>query len=711
MAKYEAQMSKILAKVDVIENNLSATRGQSINQEVKNKYGVTYYLLQKEFESNDNKKGTASASDFVDATIEDYNKDSSSSKYNEKDIEILEQINSENKNKTADEIFNQFPDKIKKAVKQIEDIYRENEDKAAWTATIVRGDGIDMVNNYVHHKTSTSKETDKSDTINHKNAILNPSTKSKAAISRTAGAKSVEFDPISTLLRSSRYTLLDYNLTDEVKTGNKTIKKIQDRVSSDPDATKLQKQGANSIAASYNESINSVLLSNFSEYNFFTKTLDKTRTIGYQAALASVPRAAAEFLSNLSYVMTASPKEFSAGVKDYGKWSMSQSGLDIVRNVGSKTFTKLYGEEKLAGSKAEASGLVRGKKGVQRGRNKIGESIEFLSRGVKPLAKIATKIAEALIATPDKAISRPLFFGTFATEFKKISGTDVDFDKISGGDRDYLIDNKEAITKAREAADVAVQRAATTNSRMDVILKNQIKPDDNPLVQIYKTMNSYMSRFAINEYTTARQAVASALGSGEMSRSRGVSTLLALNLRMATYLTLSQFFGGQFLKLFGLEDDEEDYFSNMGRSVVGSAVSLISRKTLGNAAMIPINIAIENLNEEYGSDLRNGKKYDPYKHSIVYSQVIPEKFYKDPVEKGVLLASGPYQPMVKASTRALKTYGRMESAKTKKARQKNYDELISLRTAADVLGNTGLLPFYRDIRAVLLAQEYQKKKN
>ena len=35
------------------------------------------------------------------------------------------------------------------------------------------------------------------------------------------------------------------------------------------------------------------------------------------------------------------------------------------------------------------------------------------------------------------------------------------------------------------------------------------------------------------------------------------------------------------------------------------------------------------------------------------------------------------------------------------------DELISLRTAADVLGNTGLLPFYRDIRSVILAKEYE----
>ena len=708
LSKYEAQMSSILAEVTDIDSQLAAKGLESSNKETRRKYSITYYLLQKEFESNENAKGTAPASDFVDVTIDDYNSDPSKSKYNEADVEMLESINNEFKGKSADEIFNSFTPQMKRATERMQDIYRSNEDKAAWTARVVRGEGVKLINNYVHHKVSVSEESDISDRINQKNSIINPSSKSKAAISRTAGAKPIEFDPINTLMRSTRYTLLDYNLTNELKTGAKTIQKIKNGVDENPDATKLQKDGANSIGAAYNEAIEGVLLHNFSDYNFFSRVFDKARTVGYQAALASVPRAAAEFLSNLSYVLTASPKEFSLGTKQYGKWSAGQSGLDVVRNVGSKTFSKLYGEEKLSGSKAEASGLVRGMKGKARAKNKIGESFDLLSRGAKPVTKVASNIAENLIATPDKAISRPLFFGTFASEFKKITGKEVDFDKISEGDREYLIENKEAIRKAREVADVSVQRAATTNSRMDVILKNQIKPTENPASKVYKTMNSYMSRFAINEYTTARQAMASMIGSGEMTRGQGARTLIALNLRMATYLTLSQFFSAGLASMFGFGDDDEDYFDNMGRGVVGSALSLISRRTLGNAAMIPINIMIENLNEEYGSNLRSGEKYDPYKHSLVYSQVVPDRFYRDPVEKTALLMAGPYQPLAKTYTRMAKTYGKMQSASTKKQQKKYMDELISLRTATDVLGTTGLLPFYRDIRSVILAKEYNK---
>lgn len=708
LAKYEAQISNVLARVLKIEDNLASTIKESKNTEVERSYSVTYYLLKKEHESNNNKIGTANPADFVDATVEDFEKNPSKSIYSENDIQILEKIKKDNENKTAKEIFDSFSNKTKSAVEDIETIYKENEAKATWTATIVRGDGIDMVNNYVHHKVGTNKTAASTDVNNHADAILNPSTKSKAAISRTAGAKSIDFDPISTLMRATRYTLLDYNLTDEVKIGNKTVNKIKEDISLEPESTKLQKEGANAILGAYTEALENVLLSNFTEYNFATRAIDKVRTIGYQAALASIPRAASEALSNLSYVLTASPAEFTLGLTRHTNLSFGQNGLDIVRNVGSKTFTKLYGEEKLAGSKAEASGLVRGKKGASRATNKLGGVVEYLSRGARIPAKVSTKIAEALISTPDKAISRPLFFGTFATEFKKQTGLDVDFDKISNNDKDYLIENKEAIKKSREVADVAVQRAATTNSRMDVILKNQIKPSDNAYIQIYKTMNSYMSRFAINEYATARQAVASMMGAGEMTKVKGFQTIVALNFRMASYLILGEFFGTAFKSLFGVDDDDtEDYEEKAKRAVLGSAVSLMSRRTLGNAAMLPINLYIEKLNKDHGQGLRDNKKYDPYKHSIVYNQIIPEKFYRDPSEKILQLLSGPSQPTVKASLRIINVYGKYDLAKTKREKKKYMDELISLRTAADVLGNTGLLPFYRDIRSVILAKEYE----
>jgi len=701
LAKYESKMSNILAKVEQIEKGLYT----NIRNEAKKKFEVTAYLLQKEYESNDNKKGTASANDFIDATVEDFNKDPSESNYGEGDIKILQEIKAENK--TASEMFESFSPKEKKAIKEIEAIYQELSELAAYTATVVRGDGIELFNNYVHHKTSINKESDASDLLKQTNSILSPSTKSKAAISRTAGAKPIEFDPISTLIRSARYTLLDYNLTDQLKTINQTLTKIQDDIVNSPESTKMQKDAANALRSSFNEAIKNVLLSNFTEYNALTRAFDKARTVGYQAALASVPRAAAEYLSNLSYVMTASPKEFSSGVSKYGKWSFGQSGLDIVRNSGSKAFTKLYGDEKLAGSKAEASGFVRGKKGSARAKSEAGVAMEVLSMGVRPIAKVSSKIAENLISTPDKAISRPLFFGTFAAEFKNQTGNEIDFDKMSEGDKEYLIDNRDAIEKATRAADVAVQRAATTNSRMDVILKNQIRPDDATLSKVYKTMNSYMSRFAINEYTTARQGIASLLGSGEMSRSQGAATLVALNLRMATYLALSQFFGTSLNNALGFGDDEEDLVNDLKRGTVGSAVSLISRRTLGNAAMIPINIGIEKLNEEYGQELRDGKKYDPYKHSIVYSQVTPEKIYRNPAETITLTGLGPYQPIAKPIIRAIKTFGKFQNAKTKKDKRKYMDELLSLRSVTDALGATGMLPFYRDIRNAILAEEYK----
>jgi len=36
------------------------------------------------------------------------------------------------------------------------------------------------------------------------------------------------------------------------------------------------------------------------------------------------------------------------------------------------------------------------------------------------------------MSAPDQIMNRPLWFGTFALEFKKESGVDVDFERIAG---------------------------------------------------------------------------------------------------------------------------------------------------------------------------------------------------------------------------------------------------------------------------------------
>ena len=49
-------------------------------------------------------------------------------------------------------------------------------------------------------------------------------------------------------------------------------------------------------------------------------------------------------------------------------------------------------------------------------------------------------------------------------------------------------------------------------------------------------VNSYMARFSLNEYATARQAVASLVGQGQMGTIRAAGTLAAVLTRMSLYV-------------------------------------------------------------------------------------------------------------------------------------------------------------------------------
>jgi len=708
MAGYEGDMMKITSITDAVDNLLGASALELSNKAVERRYTTTYYLLQNEFEGSGNKKGTATGSDFVEKTIEDYNDDPIKSIYTENDIDILTAINNKYKGKSSSDILNSLSDKEKKAIRLIQKAYQSLEDKAIIASTIVRGEPIDIGNNYVHHKVSVNKNSGEIDTRQQTESIIKPSTRSKAAISRTSGAKAIDFDPVSTLMRSARYTLLDYHLTNEVKVSNKTIKDIKSSISSNKNSTKSQKEAANAISSAYNEVMENILLNNFSQYNPVTYYFDKARTIGYQGLLASIPRAAAELASNANFAILYAGKDFYTGVKDFSDLSLGQNGLDFVRNVKSKTITKLYGKEQLSSSKAETTGIISKNK-ITRASSKASQVINFAFRPIKFVGKTSLELNDALISSPDKAISRPLFFGAFANEFNKLTGQKINRDKVTKGDVEYMSKFKDEIEKSRAKADELVQMAATTNSRFDVILKNQINADDAISKQVYKAVNGLMSRFSINEYAGARQAIASMVGSGRLSKAEGAKLLLAINTRMAAYLALVSTFTGASLSALGVSEDQEELQEKAVSALVGSGISLLSRRTLGNVPTIPINILIEKYNEEYGQNLRGGMEYDKYKHSLVYNQFDIDDFYRDPVKKTALTLSGPYQSQMKSLVRVAELVAQAERSKTMKTKEKKYGEIFSKRSVVDGLGFLGLMPIYRDIRRYIISKEYYEK--
>ena len=122
------------------------------------------------------------------------------------------------------------------------------------------------------------------------------------------------------------------------------------------------------------------------------------------------------------------------------------------------------------------------------------------------------------------------------------------------------------------------------------------------------------------------------------------------------------------------------------------------RGGLGNIPALPVNYGIEYLNKEYLDFLRDGGEYDAYDDSIVYSLIGLDDFSgKSLPEIALPILAGPYGPLAKTITRGATLAGRVKTRKTQDARDRAQEELTD-RITFELLGQLGLIPFYKDIR-------------
>lgn len=691
------------------------------NKVVEAKFRIMAYMLEREFQSNRDSDKVFSAVDALEATIQSYGKDRTKSIYSKKDISILKKILQEFKDSNIDDIYNSFSNRDKQAIEIIDEVNTSLSDKALHTASVIRGDRPTMLDNYVHHSVA-SVDANSVETVTSKyNQFKTFSTKAGTLVERTSSVKALNFDVLNTTMKGARETLTDYHMTNTAKTIFKTLNKLKSDILSDENSTERQKDVANALINSFDTAMRIVFEKSYSpvELGF----LNNLKGLGYKALLASVPRATAELGSNLGYVMTTSPAAFTSGYKNYREYVMSQRGRDIMNNLKSEQTGKLY-SKKVTGKTADI-GLFVDAEGVSRSSavNDVQDKANYiLSFGRKAINILAEKPAEFLISTPDKAISRPLWFGSLASKFKELTGNDIDMAAIENNDTAYLRENKDALDKATRFADKEVTRAATSINVFNGVLKNKINPKDSGRQKLIKEINGFMTNFMIYEYTTMRSGVTALIHSGEISRAEGVRLLAGTTLRMSMYMVLYQILSHGFdaaaAAVTGLDigdDETEDVEDLFTRQLVGSIVSTLIGKNMGNIAKIGPMMGLEYINETYLQGLRDGKDFDPYKHSMSYSMLSREAI-EDVLEgkKGFFDAlipafSGPYSPMAKTIQRGIKVLSNATTGKKEETRERAKNELKN-RIVLEMLGNLGLIPLYKDVRRIVLKNMFKQEE-
>ena len=719
-AQFKAELKKVQNILEKAEEKVAKSFKLDANKTLMSKFKMMTYMIQLEFESNKNNKEVNPAAEYLKASIKHI--DEGKSQFGERDAEMLQEIldkyTDADGNIDNEKLYNSFNQAEKDAIKDIRGVNESLREKAEYTAAIIRGDRITPLNNYVHlnvlHEHQPNDLTSGTAFVNEYNDSMRPSTKAKSLIARTGKVSPLNFDIFASAQRGAKFVLMDYNLTEPIRTARKTINQATADLEKNGRIPKEKRQILNAINSAFEETIDNLLTNTYISNSLADDAIDYINKQGYRAILAGTGRFISELSSNVGFAMIADPKAFIEGAK-YKSVIMSETAPLVMENVKSKQTNRIFPTDTLSGKLIDTSILSQAS-GIQGGKsntavaNKIQQIYNLTG---KKYVNVVELTADALISTPDKIIMRPMWFGAFANQFKNITGKEVDFEKIAANDEAYMEANKEAIEKSKTLADERSVMAGATDNAFMGILKGTTKPNQSLLLRGFNNFNNFMTRFLIFEYVTARTAINAAVGNGSLTKKQGGALLGAVATRMMVYTLLTQMLGSGLIGLiFGGDDEpetEKSFMQKLGQSFTSMLTSLTIGRDFGNATKGLLNYGVERANEKYLDFLREGD-YDPYKDAIQYSIVPPERKGRqtDLFDYGINML-GSFGPAAKTADLIVRKLS--EPEKKEAAAIERQKKELNVRIPLEVLGNAGLVPLYKDIRKVVMKEMYKDLEN
>ena len=572
-----------------------------------------------------------------------------------------------------------------------------------------RGLTLEMLNDYSHRVVVGTRNEEIDIADKQAKDFSGETTRGKNLLERTEGVKAVSFDPFLSSLRGTQEVYLDYYMSPDVSNVQKIAAGLVKKYENGNDGQVAATIG---IEETIRELLRVSYLRSFVPSGYGTTIATEAKRIGYRLLLGSAPRFAAELAGNSAMLMAEKPSVVMDAVTKYGSFSMKVGAkannkyINMLTELGSGETDKLGGRLEADSKYSDRSGILNISQGERGLYNNFLNKLDQLTRLPKKLTydNIA-KASDFLMAGGDRTISRPIWVSKFANEFKAnvkeelgetIDITVKDLDEIAEGKSKYLTDSKykKAIDKAVRDADRTVISISTSANPFNAIAKNVKRGD---VKDYYRTINSFMANFTLNEYATARQAIGALVNSGEMSSRRAGFLLAGVLARMSSYVIaygiLADLLDEEILN--APDDEDEELDSLIYRQLIGSVMTLMFRQNLGNIPSLPVNLGIEEFNKQYLDELRDGKPYNSYDNSIVYSLITLDRLDKG-IDKQILpILTGPYVEYYKTARRAIELYNRTQTRKTKEARDRAVKELEEV-IVPQIIGQLGFNPLYKD---------------
>ena len=610
---------------------------------------------------------------------------------------------------TFDKVYNSLTPTQKSVYNTLQEENRKLESFAK-TAADRRGITLEMLNDYSHRVVLATRNEEIDITEQQAKDFSDQTTRGRNLLERTEGVKAVSFDPFLSSLRGTQEVYLDYYMSPDV---SKVQQIAAGLVKKYENGNEGQIAATIGIEETLRELLRVTYLRSFVPSRFGTNIATEAKKIGYRLLLGSAPRFVAELAGNSAMLIAEKPSVVRDAVTKYAPFSMKVSGeantkyINLLTEVGSGETDKLGGRLRGDSKYSDRSGILNISRDERNLYNPFLNKLEQLSKLPKTLTyDFIAQIQDILMSGGDVIISRPIWVSKFADQFKQnvknelgetINISVEDLNKMADGKSIYLTDSKykKALNKAVTEADRTVINISTSANPFNAITKNVKRGD---VKDYYRTINSFMANFTLNEYATARMAIGALVNSGEMSP-RNAGLLLAGVLgRMSSYVIVYGLLADLMDEaLFEApEEDDEDLDSLIYRQLIGSVMTLMFRQNLGNIASLPINLGIEEFNKQYLEELRDGKPYNSYDNSIVYSLITLDRLEKGIDKQIVPILTGPYVEYYKTARRAIELYNRTRTRKTQEARDRALRELEEV-IGIQAIGQLGLLPFYKDI--------------
>jgi len=742
LASFTAENRVVSDRIVAMEKKLAKAFGRNENKITMSKFKMMTWLIQNEFESNPNSRQVNPAIEFLKKTIKETKAERTY--YSSEDIKMFEKIINDYQDVMKDEngdpildkdgnevmgidmdkMFDSFNDTEKNILAEIRTINDMMSEKAEYTAAIVRGSRITPIANYISLGVINSEtRNDQLDSINElRNVFGNSrttSTRAKTLIERTGKVSAINFDPFSSVRRSASSVLMDYHLTPAVRQGRFTMRELERAVDNN-EISEDKLQLVTALDAAFTQIVDTAVGNTFMSEGISRSVINEISRQGYRAVLAGVSRMASEAVSNMTYILMKGSKSWAIGAS-YGKLLMSPDAFNVLKNVNSVQTNRIYSSSTVSSQLAasEIFNQTSGIKGSQAKGVVANAAKTIYNKSLKRLKNTTETTADLLMSTPDMVMIRPLWFGEFASQFKKETGADVDFEKIANNDEAYMAQYQDAINKSKDTADDTTIKAGSSDNIALGILRNTIKPDDNEVVAWYKKFNSYMAKFLLFEYQTARSGITMLMKGNKIDKAEGVALIAAVTARMMVYQLATRTLANGFVDLvagvLGYRNDEEEeeeddktVMQRVGQAIASTMTTLLFGRNFGNAARVPLNYGIEKMNEMYLESLRNGE-YDMYEDALQYS-IVPTEKPKGDTGKGVDIMDiyintlGSAAPAVKT----LRFLGKKLTEDDKKREDaiERQKKERSLRAPMEIAGSLGYLPLYKDVRKITMDYIY-----